>query len=151
HRIRAISGIADCKRASNRLRLLRLKTSEIALHAIRDGRATRCLRAEKLHRLFLHPAKQNKFAECLRNFRDERTASHRNDDVVRKLPPKLLGDFVAVRFRSFGVVRPQINVNKAPLEAIRDLRTKTIDVVVVAVDANYTSSVNGSIENFCRL
>src|SRR5439155_10729328 len=42
-------------------------------------------------------------------------------------------------------------VDEAPLEAIGDLRTETVHVVVVAVDAHDARAVHRRIENFRRL
>src|SRR6266481_2010913 len=143
----AVGRIADGQRACDGIRLLWLEAREVALHAIGNGRAARGLRAEKLHRLRLDPSERDQFAERLCDLGDERTAGHRHDDVIRQGPAKLFGDFVAVRFRAFGIVRAQIHVDEAPLKAVGDLRAKAIDVIIVAVDAHDARSVNRGVEH----
>ena len=106
------------------------------------------MRAEEFYRFGFHPAERDQFAECFGNFGDQRTAGHGNDDVVGKRPAELLGDFVAVRLRAFGIVGAQIHVDEAPLKAVGDLRAEAIDVIVVAVDAHDARAVDGGVEHF---
>ena len=56
-----------------------------------------------------------------------------------------------MRFRPFGVIRSQVDVDEAPLEAVRDLRAEAVHTIVVAVDAHDARAVNRGIEHFCRL
>jgi hypothetical protein len=54
--------------------------------------------------------------------------------MLRITPPELLGDLEAVRFRAFGVVRPQVDVDESPAVAVRHLRAEPVHVVVRARD-----------------
>src|SRR5215475_1837083 len=56
-----------------------------------------------------------------------------------------------MRLGALGVVRAQIHVDQAPVKPIGDLRAETVDVIVVAVDADDAGAVNGGIQNFGRL
>src|SRR5207245_9769573 len=70
------------------------------------------------------------------------------DTVIGKRPAELRGDFVAVGFRAFGIVRAQIDVDEAPVEAVGNLRAEAIDVIVVAVDAHDARAINGRVQYF---
>jgi len=78
---------------------------EIALHASEMGEQPVACAPKKLDRLrFTQPERTNS-RNAFANFCDQRTAGHRNHDIVRKAPiHAALGDFVAVRFRAFGYI-----------------------------------------------
>ena len=107
--------------------------------------------AEKFYGLGFDPAQGHQFAEGFGNFADQRTPGHRYDYVVRQAPAELLGDFETVRLGAFGVVRAQVDVDQAPLEAVGDLGAEAVDLVVVAIDADDAGAVDGGIQNFCGL
>ena len=77
-----------------------------------------------------------KFLECLVDLVDERASGHGHDDVVGEAPAELLGDFVADGLGALGVVGPQVDVDEAPVVALRNLRAEAVDLVIVAGDAN---------------
>ena len=51
--------------------------------------------------------------------------------------------------RAFGIIGPQIHIDEAPLEAVGNLRAQPVDVVIVAVDAHDTGTVDGGVQHFC--
>src|SRR2546430_10957458 len=107
HGKRAVGRIANRQRPRDGVGFLRFESREIALHTVGNRRAARRLRAEEFHGLVFHPAERDQFLEGLSDFRNQRTAGHGNDNVVRQFPTQLFRDFVAVRLRTFGIVGPQ--------------------------------------------
>src|SRR5258708_6824561 len=142
----AVSRTADGERAGDGIGLLWFESGEIALHAMGNRRAARGLRAKKLYWLWLDPAEGDQFAECFGDLGDQRPAGHGNDYVVGERPAELFGDFIAMRFRAFGIVGAQIHVDETPLEAVGDLSAETVDVIVVAVDAHDARAIDRGVE-----
>src|SRR6266851_4424332 len=66
---------------------------------------------------------------------------------IGERPAELLGNFVAVRFRAFGIVGAQVDVDETPLETVGDLRAEAVDVIVVAVDAHDARAIDGGVEH----
>src|SRR5260370_19526441 len=90
----SVGGIADGERTGNRIRALRLDVVSSLLHGRRDGGASGSLRAEEAHGLVLDQTKVDEFLEGLADLANQRTAGHRNDDIVGETPSELLGDLV---------------------------------------------------------
>src|SRR6476646_10677759 len=107
-----------------------------------DWTATCGLRAKELDLLFFHKSKVDQFFEGFIDFGDQRSAGHRDNDIVRQAPAQLLGDFVTHGLRAFGVIRPQVHVDEAPAMLVRDLRAETVDVVVIAVNTHDLRAVD---------
>jgi hypothetical protein len=63
----------------------------------------------------------------------------------------LLGDLVAYGLGAFGVVGAEVDVDEAPGVLVGDLGAEAVDVVVVAVDADETRTVDLGVEDLCRL
>ena len=61
---------------------------------------------------------------------------------VRRFPSELFGDLESHRLGTFGIERPQIDVDEAPGMPFGDLGAEAIDVVVVSADCNHTRSID---------
>ncbi len=81
--------------------------------------------------------------ERLVNLADQAAARHGTHHMIGNAPAEVLGDLEPDRLRSFGVKKAQVHVDKAPAEAKRNLGTKAIDLIVVAVDRDHVGAVNG--------
>src|SRR6185437_17148877 len=90
--IESVSGIADSERSSNGGGLLRFNFCAPRFNGGADGTTARSLRAKKLHVFAFYEAEFNELFKGFVNLRNQRTASHGNDNVVRQTPAKLLGD-----------------------------------------------------------
>ena len=88
------------------------------------GRASGCLRAEEADRLILNKSKLNQLVERLANLRNQRTARHWDNHVIRQPPSQLLGNLKPNCLRPLGIVGTQIHIHKSPVIAIGDLRRK---------------------------
>src|SRR5271165_409956 len=148
-RVDAVRGIADCQRTGNCRWPLRLNVIGAGLHSSRDGRTAGGLRAKEAHFPFLDESERDQFLEGLANFRDERAAGHGYHHVVGQPPAKLLGDLKTHGLRAFRIVGTQIYIDEAPVVAVGDLRAETVDMVVVAVDADQLGPINLRVENLC--
>src|SRR6185437_13230236 len=145
-----VRGIANSERSSNGGGLLRFNFAAPRFNGCADGTTASSLRAEELHVFAFHQAEFNELFECFVNLRNQRTASHGNDNVVRQTPAKVLGDFIANRFRTFSVVGTQIDIYKAPAMLVGNLRAEPVHLIVVAGDANNLCAVDFRAENLCR-
>src|SRR5271156_116526 len=116
-----IGRVADGQRSSDGRRPLRFDMIGARLDRRRNGRATGSLRAEETHFLLFDQAERNQLLEGLADFRDERAAGHRHDNIVGQPPAELLGDLKAHGLRAFRVVGTQIHIDEAPVVAVGDL------------------------------
>src|SRR4029077_17901393 len=106
------------------------------LHGSRDRRASGRLRAEELHFLRLDQAELDQLVKRFLDLGDQRSASHRTNDVVRQTPSELLGNFKPYCLRSFRIVGTQVNINESPTVLVSNLRTEAVDLIVVSGDAH---------------
>ncbi len=143
-----VVGIADGERAGDGVGALGNDVVSSLLDGDGDGRAAGGLGSEEADRLFFDEAEVDELVEGLANFADERAASHGDDDVVGETPAELLGDLVAYGLGAFGVVGAEVDVDEAPGVLVGDLGAETVDVVVVAVDADETRTVDLGVEDF---
>jgi len=105
------------------------------------------LRAKELNRLVFDHAEVDKLAEGLANFANERAAGHGDDDVVGQTPAELLGDLVAYGLRALCIVGTEVDVDETPAILVGDESAKTVDVIVVAVDADEARAVDEGVED----
>jgi hypothetical protein len=61
----------------------------------------------------------------------------------------LLGDLVAYGLGAFGVVGAEVHVDEAPGVLVGDLGAEAVDVVVVAVNADKTRTIDLGVEDLC--
>src|SRR4051794_26243590 len=71
--------------------------------------------------------------------------------MIRRAPPELLGDFEAQRFRAFGVVRPDVDVDKRPLKGIGYFGAEPVDIIVVPLDPDDVRVVDTGADDFTAL
>src|SRR3954463_12852245 len=93
-------------------------------------------------------------AEGLVDLGEQRARRHRDDDLGRDPPPELLGDLVAHRLGTLGVVRPHVLVDEGgvlELVGLGDLAGQPVDVVVGAVDGDQRLAVDGRLHDLARL
>jgi hypothetical protein len=126
----AVGGVADGERAGDGVGALRRDVLSSPLYGGGDGRAAGGLGSEEADRLVFDQAEVDELLEGLADLANERAAGHGDDDVVGQTPAELLGDLVADRLRAFGVVGAE-----------------AVDVVVVAVDADETRTVDEGVED----
>jgi len=89
----------------------------------------------------------DEFFETLRELGQDRPTGGCNDDVSGQLPTELLRHLEAMGLGAFGVVGPQIDVDKGPAVFVADLTAESIDVVVVSFDRDGLGSINGGADN----
>ena len=147
----AVGGVADGERAGDGVGALRDDFVSSVLDCGGDGRAAGGLGSEEADRFVFDEAEVDELVEGLANFADERATGHGDDDVVGQAPSELLGDLVAYGLGAFGVVGAEIHVDEAPVVFVGDLGAETVDVIVVAVDANEAGAVDLGVENLCGL
>ena len=100
------------------------------------------MRSEEADWLFFDEAEVDEFVEGFADLANERAAGHWYNDVVGETPAELFGDLVAYGLRAFGVVGAKVYVDEAPRVFVGDLGAEAVDVVVVAVDADETRTVD---------
>jgi len=105
---------------------------EPRLERAHDRRAARGLRCVHARQVAVDEANLTELAEAPDDAREQRAAGNRRHHVLRIAPAELLDNLEAVRFRSFRVIRPQVDVDESPSIAVRYLRAQPIHVVVVA-------------------
>src|SRR5205823_1671876 len=81
-------------------------------------------------------------AEGLVNLADQAAAGHWRDNVLRRSPAELLGDFKTQRLGTLGVEGAQVDVDEAPAVLKSDLGTQPIDLVVGPLDADELGAVD---------
>src|ERR1700746_2898003 len=67
-----------------------------------------------------------------------------------KLPTQLLDDLETHRFRPFGIVGAEVNVDESPTVFSGDCRAKAIHVVIRALNSNNICAENQRTKNFAR-
>src|SRR5262249_19084679 len=85
--------------------------------------------------------------ECLVNLADQTPARHGRHDVIGSAPTQVFGDLEANRFRPLCVKRTKVDVNEAPAEYKRNLRTEAVYLIVVAIDRDHLRAVDGCPEH----
>ena len=68
--------------------------------------------------------------------------------MLGQLPAELFRDLEAMSLGAFGVIGPQIDVDKSPAVFVADFAAEPIDVIVVAFDGDGFRSVNGRTDDF---
>ncbi len=86
--------------------------------------------------LFLDQSQRDQFVERFPNLGDQRASGHRANDVVRKPPAELLGNFVADGLGAFGVIGAQVHVHESPAVFLRDLRAQAVHLIIIAGNAH---------------
>ena len=76
------------------------------------------------------------FLKRLGHFGQDRAACGRHDNMLGQTPAELLGNFKAIGFGAFGVIRPDVDVHERPAVLVGNLAAQPVDIVVVAVDGN---------------
>src|SRR5207302_10643326 len=92
--IKTVGRVADGERARDGLRLLRLNLIASGFHGHADWAAAGGLSAKELDLLFFYEFKVDQLFESFVDLGDQRSTSHRNNDVVRQTPAQLFGDFI---------------------------------------------------------
>ncbi len=119
--------------------------------AVEIGEQPGRLRAKELHRLFFDQLELDQFVERLLDLGNQRSASHRNHNIVRQPPAQLFRDLEAHGLRSFRVVGPQVHVHESPTPLFGNLRAQAVHLVVVASDAHHIRAENLRAQNLRRL
>ena len=134
----AVGRIADGQRLGDGVRLAHgAMRIQARLEARGDRVAAGRLGAVDLAlRLLVEQADLVEFVEGLVDLADQAAAGHRRDDVLRRAPAELLGDFVAERLGAFRVEGPQVDVDEAPVVAVGDLAAQAVDVVIGSLDGD---------------
>ena len=92
----AIRGVSNRERLCDGVRFHGTNIAAAALHGINNRIASCSLRSVEAGTLgFASQAQALKFLEAFMDFADHRSAGHRNDDRVRRMPPKLFGQHFA--------------------------------------------------------
>ena len=146
--VRAVGRVADRQRAGDRVRLDGADDVVALGERRRDRRAAGGLRAEHLVRGRLDEPELAELLETLVDLGQLRAGRDRDDDLLGQAPAELLGDLVAQRLRTLGVVRADVDVDERPLLVLRrELGGEPVDVVVVAVDGQQRAAVDGGGED----
>src|SRR6478736_1073824 len=149
NRVVAVGRRADGEGLDDSLRLGNgFNDLQAFFHGFADGRTAGRLRAVDGKRLILKNAGLNKLPIGLVDFCQKGTAGHWNDGMPRQFPSQLLRDFKTHALGSFSVIRAQVDVHETPAVLPGDLRTKPVDLIVGAADADHIGPVNQRTENF---
>ena len=150
--VEAVGGIADSERAGNGIRAAAARSRPVAfLTALAMGEQPVACAPKNLTGLSSTRPSATNSSNALRILVMSEPPAMGHDYVVRETPAELLGDFKANCLGAFGIEGAQVDVDETPVVAIGDLRAETIDVVVVAVDADQRRAVNLGVENLRRL
>ena len=98
--------------------------------------------------LLVEDADFDEFLVGLVDLGEERAAGHRDDGVAREFPAELLGNFEAHALGSFGVVRAEVHIHKAPAVFAGDLGAEAVHLIIGAFDADDLRAVNKRSNNF---
>ena len=116
-----------------------------------DGRAAGGLAADEADVAWRDPAQLDQLLERAGDAGDHRARRDRGHDDVGEPPAERLGDLVGERLAALGVVRAEVDVDRAPAELVGDLEAQAVDVVVGAVDRDDRRAVGERMLDLRRL
>ena len=97
------------------------------------------------------PAELDQLLERAGDAGDHRARRDRGHHDVGEPPAERLGDLVGERLAALGVVRAEVDVDRAPAELVGDLEAQAVDVVVGAVDRDDRRPVGERVLDLGRL
>ena len=90
------------------------------------------------------------FVQSLPDLGQQRSGSHRDDDLVGCGPIQLFHYLIGQRLGAFGVVRTDVDVHEGPSLLAGDLTAQAVNVIVVSFHLHHIGAIYKIAENFRR-